>query len=108
MIYSVTIIATHLTGFMDYMADHEWAMTAELVLYVVAGYLFLLPLLGEEPTKPNPSYLTRLGVFVVGMVPDTIVGIVLLQTNQQPFPRMMATHPTWHPTGCATSTPPAR
>ncbi|MGZ4475437.1 MAG: cytochrome c oxidase assembly protein [Nocardioides sp.] len=99
LVYSVTIIGTHLTGFMDYMAEHQWAMTAELVLYVAAGYLFLLPLLGEEPTRPSPSYLSRLGVFVVGMVPDTIVGIVLLQTNQQPFPRMVAMHPDWAPDG---------
>ena len=96
-VYSVTIIATHLTGFMDVMAEHAWVMTAELVLYVVAGYMFLLPLLGEEPTKPDPSYLSRLGVFIVGMVPDTIVGIVLLQTNHVPFPRMMAMHPDWAP-----------
>jgi len=98
-VYSVTIIGTHLTGFMDFMADHTWAMTAELILYVVAGYLFLLPLLGEEPTRPSPSYLSRLGIFVVGMVPDTIVGIVLLQTNKQPFPRMIAMHPDWAPDG---------
>lgn len=99
VIYSVTIIGTHLTGFMDFMAEHTWAMTAELVLYLVAGYLFLLPLLGEEPIRRNPSYLSRLAVFVVAMIPDTIVGIVLLQTDRQPFPRMIAMHPAWAPDG---------
>lgn len=96
-VYAVTIIATHLTGFMDYMAEHAWAMSAEMVLYVVAGYLFLQPLLGEEPTRPNPSYLARLAVFVVAMIPDTIVGLVLLQTDTVPFPKMMAMHPAWAP-----------
>jgi len=95
--YTATIIGTHLTGFMDSMAEHSWLMTAELVLYVVAGYLFLLPLLGEEPTKPNPPYLVRIGLLVAAMIPDTIVGIVLLQTNSVPFPRMMALHPAWAP-----------
>jgi len=95
--YAATIIATHLTGFMDYMAEHSWAMTAELVLYVAAGYLFLLPILGEEPTRRSPSYLMRLALLVVGMIPDTIVGIVLLQTSSDPFPRMSALHPDWAP-----------
>jgi len=97
VVYTATIIGTHLTGFMDSMAEHSWLMTAELVLYVVAGYLFLMPLLGEEPTKPNPPYLLRLGILVAAMIPDTIVGIVLLQTNSVPFPRMMAMHPDWAP-----------
>ena len=52
LLYAATIIATHLTGFMDQMAQHAWLMTGEQVLYVVAGYLFLLPLLGEEPIRP--------------------------------------------------------
>lgn len=97
LLYAVVIIGTHLTGFMDTMAQHEWLMTGEQVLYVVAGYLFLLPLLGDEPTKPNPPYLTRLALLVAAMVPDTIVGIVLLQTNHVPFPVMMSMHPDWAP-----------
>ena len=97
LVYTATIIGTHLTGFMDTMAAHTWLMTSEQVLYVVAGYLFLLPILGDEPTKPNPPYLLRLALLVAAMVPDTIVGIVLLQTNTVPFPGMMAHHPTWAP-----------
>jgi putative copper resistance protein D len=97
VVYGATIIGTHLTGFMDTMAQHAWLMSGELVLYVVAGFLFLLPILGDEPTRPDPSYLARIGLLVVGMVPDTIVGIVLLQTNTDPFPRMSALHPSWAP-----------
>jgi putative copper resistance protein D len=97
LVYTATIIGTHLTNFMDQMAQHSWLMTSEQVLYVVAGYLFLQPLLGEEPTKPNPPYLGRLALLVAAMVPDTIVGIVLLQTNTVPFPVMMSQHPAWAP-----------
>jgi putative copper resistance protein D len=31
------------------------------------------------------------------MIPDTIVGIVLLQTSTVPFPVMMGMHPSWAP-----------
>ncbi|WGL51053.1 cytochrome c oxidase assembly protein [Nocardioides sp. BP30] len=97
LVYTATIIGTHLTGFMDTMAQHSWLMSGEQVLYIVAGYLFLLPLLGEEPTRPNPPYLVRIGLLVAAMIPDTIVGIVLLQTDTVPFPEMMRRHPAWAP-----------
>lgn len=97
LLYTAVIIGTHLTGFMDQMAQHAWLMSAEQVLYVVAGYLFLLPLLGEEPTRPDPPYLSRIALLVAAMIPDTLVGIVLLQTSTVPFPVMMGMHPTWAP-----------
>lgn len=97
LLYGAVIIGTHLTGFMDEMTLHPWLMTAEQVLYVVTGYLFLLPLLGEEPTHPDPAYLIRFVLLMIAMVPDTLVGIVLLQTDKDLFPVMMASHPGWAP-----------
>lgn len=97
VIYSVVIIDTHLSGFMDQMAQHAWLMTGEQVLYVVAGFLFLLPLIGDEPINRRPPYLVRLVVLVAAMIPDTIVGIVLLQTSRAPYPIMMGMHPAWAP-----------
>ncbi|MFF0267102.1 cytochrome c oxidase assembly protein [Kribbella sp. NPDC004536] len=96
-VYTLVIVATHLTGFMDQMVMHPWLMTGEQVLYVAAGYLFFLPLLGEEPLRSDPGYLLRLVLFLIGMLPDTVVGIVLLQTDRDPFPMMMSHHPSWAP-----------
>ncbi|HET6742776.1 MAG TPA: cytochrome c oxidase assembly protein [Kribbella sp.] len=96
-IYSLVIIATHLTGFMDQMAMHAWLMPTEQVLYVVAGYLLFLPLLGEEPIRSQTGYLLRFVLFLIAMLPDTVVGIVLLQATRDPFPMMMAMHPAWAP-----------
>jgi len=97
VLYAVVIVGTHLTGFMDQMTLHPWLMSGEQVLYVVTGYLFLLPLLGDEPIRADPPYLARLLLFLVAMVPDTVVGIVLLQSDHDLFPRMMAAHPSWAP-----------
>ncbi|SFC48804.1 putative copper resistance protein D [Nocardioides terrae] len=97
LVYTSVIIGTHLTGFMDRMAMHASLMTGEQVLYVAAGFLFLLPLLGEEPLRRNHAYAVRLVVLLVAMVPDTLVGIVLLQTQEDPFPEMMAHHSQWAP-----------
>lgn len=95
LVYSVTIIGTHLTGFMDAMAQHHSLMVGEQVLYLVAGYMFLVPLLGEEPIRSNPSYLWRLGLLVFGMIPDTIVGIVMLQTDRDLYPVYTSMRPDW-------------
>jgi cytochrome c oxidase assembly factor CtaG len=97
VVYGVVIVGTHLTDFMDQMTLHPWLMTGEQVLYVAAGFWFLMPLLGEEPVARNASYGLRLMVLLVAMVPDTVVGIVLLQTGHDLFPVMMGTHPSWAP-----------
>ncbi len=95
LVYSVVIIGTHLTGFMDEMAMSPALMTGEQVLYIVAGYLFLVPIIGEEPIRSDPPYLTRISLLVLGMVPDTIVGIVMLQTNQNLYPMYTSMRPDW-------------
>jgi putative copper resistance protein D len=97
VIYTVVIVGTHLTGFMDQMVLHPWLMTAEQGLYVATGFLLFLPLLGEEPIRPDLGYLVRLMLFLIAMTPDTLVGIVLLQATRDPFPVMMRHHPSWAP-----------
>ena len=95
--YAATIVGTHLTGFMDQMARHSGLMVAEQVLYLAVGYLYLLPLVGEEPLRRDLSYGGRMILLVAGMIPDTIVGIVLLQTNDNPFRVFAGMRPSWAP-----------
>ncbi len=97
VLYGAVIVATHLTSFMDQMAMHPWLMTFEQVLYLVSGWLMLLTLVGHEPIRWRVPYLFRIGLLMIGMVPDTIVGIVLMQADKDPFPVFMAMHPAWAP-----------
>ncbi|MGA8246548.1 MAG: cytochrome c oxidase assembly protein [Nocardioides sp.] len=94
-VYAVVIFYTHLTPFMDQMAHHGSLMTLEQVTYLVSGWLLLLPLIGEEPIRWRTPYLLRLMLLVVAMVPDTFVGIILLQTSRDPFPAYMGMRPDW-------------
>jgi putative membrane protein len=96
-LYTAVIVGTHFTGFMDAMATHGWLMGAEQWLYLSAGYVFLLPLLGDEPLRSRLPYLGRLGLLMLAMAPDTLVGIVLLQTTHDMFPIMEGAHPAWAP-----------
>lgn len=51
----------------------------------------------EEPIHANTPYMARFVLLLIAMVPETLVGIVLLQTTYDPFPVMMARHPGWAP-----------
>lgn len=95
-LYSTVLVGTHLTHFMDQMAMHPWLMGAERLLYVLSGYIFLLPLIGNEPIRWRLPQLARLLLILLAMSPDTIVGIVLMQSND-PFPVMLSMRPSWAP-----------
>lgn len=94
-IYAVVIIGTHLTGFMDSMSMHMWLMSAEQVVYLVAGFLLMEAMIGAEPVRWRLPYAGRLLFMLVSMVPDTLVGIVLMQSQNTPFPMYMSMRPYW-------------
>lgn len=97
LFYSAVIVGTHLTSFMDQMAMHPRLMTLEQVLYVGSGWLLFLTLIGNEPIRWRLPYLLRIVLLLLAMMPDTVVGIVLLQTEHVLFPMMMGMHPPWAP-----------
>ncbi|HWB65959.1 MAG TPA: cytochrome c oxidase assembly protein [Mycobacteriales bacterium] len=86
VIYAVTIVGTHLTGFMNVVLTHESVHELEHAWYLVAGYLYFLPLLGSEPIKWRMSFPSRFLLLALSMPVDTFVGIVLLQANHELFP----------------------
>jgi putative copper resistance protein D len=95
VVYSVVIVYTHLTPFMDEMTVHPWLMSLEQILYLLSGWMLLVGTIGEEPIRWQTPYLLRLVLLVMAMIPDTLVGIVLLQTTTSPFPVYMGNRPTW-------------
>jgi cytochrome c oxidase assembly factor CtaG len=96
-IYGATIIGTHLTGFMNVTLQHQQVHDAEHILYLIAGYLYFLPLLGSEPIRWKMSFPSRFLLLALSMPIDTFVGVVLLQTNHELFPAYAHTGRTWGP-----------
>jgi putative copper resistance protein D len=47
-LYVAVLVGTHLTGFGQLMNEHAWVHETETVLYLVSGYLLLLPCIGTE------------------------------------------------------------
>jgi cytochrome c oxidase assembly factor CtaG len=97
VIYGGTIIGTHLTGFMNETLRHEQVHNGEHLLYLFAGYLYFLPLLGSEPIRWKMSFPTRFLLLALSMPVDTFVGVVLLQANRELFPAYADTGRTWGP-----------
>jgi cytochrome c oxidase assembly factor CtaG len=96
-IYGATIVGTHLTSFMNVVLLHQNVHDAEHLLYLVAGYLYFLPVLGSEPIKWKMSFPTRFVLLALSMPFDTFVGVVLLETNHEPFSAYAHTGRTWGP-----------
>jgi putative copper resistance protein D len=76
-LYAVTVPATHLTGLVHEIHVNQSLHNAEHVVYLVAGYLFFLPLFGSEPVRWRLSYPARLLILALAMPIDTFTGLIL-------------------------------
>jgi cytochrome c oxidase assembly factor CtaG len=84
--YTVTVVVTHLTSFMNLVLTNSTVHDVEHVWYLAAGYLYFLPLLGREPIRWRLTFPLRLFLLFLAMPVDTFTGVVLLQTSYEPFP----------------------
>ncbi|MBV9444965.1 MAG: cytochrome c oxidase assembly protein [Streptosporangiaceae bacterium] len=97
VLYVGTIVGTHLTSFMNLAITNDAVHEAEHVLYLVAGYLYFLPLVGREPIRWRVSYPTRLFLLFLAMPVDAFTGLVLGSEGGNPFPSTAAGRPAWAP-----------
>jgi putative copper resistance protein D len=97
LIYAMVIVGTHLTGFMTLVLEHKNAHDAEHVIYLLAGYLYFLPLIGSEPIRWKMSFPSRFILLALSMPVDTFVGVVLLQANHELFSAYTRSPRTWGP-----------
>jgi putative copper resistance protein D len=86
VVYIVVVVATHLTSFMNVTLTNDTVHYLEHGLYLVAGYLYFLPLIGREPIRWRLSFPAQLFFLFLAMPVDTFTGVVLIQTNHPMFP----------------------
>jgi cytochrome c oxidase assembly factor CtaG len=96
-LYAATIVATHLTGFMNLVLTNATVHAAEHALFVVVGYLYFLPLIGREPIRWRISYPSRIFLLFIAMPVDAFTGLVLGSENSLPFPALAVDRPAWAP-----------
>src|SRR5579875_1376101 len=96
-LYVATIVGTHLTGFMNLVFADDAVHQAEHALYLAAGYLYFLPLVGREPIRWRISYPTRIFLLFLAMPVDAFTGLVLGSEGSNPFPGLAQGRPAWAP-----------
>jgi cytochrome c oxidase assembly factor CtaG len=97
MLYVGVIVGTHLTGFMNLVLTNDSVHDAEHALYLVAGYLYFLPLIGREPIHWRVSYPTRIFALFIAMPVDAFTGLALGSESGDPFPALAHARPGWAP-----------
>ena len=70
---------------------------AEHALYLIAGYLYFLPLIGREPIRWKVSYPSRIFLLFIAMPVDAFTGLVLGSESRNPFPGLAENRPGWAP-----------
>jgi putative copper resistance protein D len=85
VLYTATIVGTHLTSFMNVVEHNDTVHNAEHVLFLVVGYLYFLPLVGREPIGWKVSYPLRLFLLFIAMPVDAFTGVVLNSESSPPF-----------------------
>lgn len=96
--YAVVLVVTHLTPFLEQRLQHPWLEHVEILLYLLSGYLFFLTVIGLEPIRwrrlPHPL---RVALLLVGMLPDTLVGVVLMIGARPVAPSYALASAGWGP-----------
>ncbi|HEV2373535.1 MAG TPA: cytochrome c oxidase assembly protein [Streptosporangiaceae bacterium] len=75
--YTATVAGTHLTNLAQLTHANQALHNAEHVLYLFAGYLFFMAILGKEPIRWRLSYPVRVLILALSMPVDTFTGLLL-------------------------------
>jgi len=95
--YTAVIVATHLSGLTTLVLTNQSVHDAEHALYLVAGYLFFLPIFGREPIRWRISYPVRFMLLALIMPVDTFTGLIL-GSESTPIQGLTTQRPPGSPT----------
>jgi cytochrome c oxidase assembly factor CtaG len=95
--YCAVVAVSHTPPVMNLVLDDGAAHDAEHVLYLLAGYLFFLPIVGSEPIRWRVSIAGRYLMLLAAMMTDSFTGIVFTFQSGEVFPPYASTGRTWGP-----------
>ncbi len=78
LVFNVIWVAWHLPALYDRVPASPAAKAAEYALYLGAGTLFWLQLIGSRPWSPAAPPLRRATLLIATVVVDTVLGMVLV------------------------------
>jgi putative copper resistance protein D len=96
-LYCAVVALTHTPAVMDLVLRNNAAHDAEHALYLLAGYLFFLPVTGSEPIRWRLTVPGRYLMLVVAMMADSFTGAVFTFQSGEIFAPYAQTGRTWGP-----------
>jgi cytochrome c oxidase assembly factor CtaG len=93
--YTAAIVGAHLTGLANLMERNQTLHNAEHVAFLVIGYLFFLPVLGQEPIRWRLGYPARLILLFLIMPVDTFAGLILSYGTRGTPGLPLGPRPSW-------------
>ena len=87
LLFAGVLLGVHFTPFYDWaVRTHDVDYAIKQPLFLVAGFLFYVPLIGNNLQPRRPSHPTRLISMAGIMVPEAIVGAVLFFASVPLYP----------------------
>jgi cytochrome c oxidase assembly factor CtaG len=96
-VYCVVVAVTHTPPVMDLVLRNGAVHDAEHVLYLLAGYLFFLPVAGSEPIRWRLSIAGRYLMLLAAMMVDSVTGAVFTFQSGEIFAPYARTGRVWGP-----------
>lgn len=81
-LYTGAVLLTHLTDAVGTFSTGTVGPRLEQLIYLVAGGLYFLPILGDEPIRWRLSYPMRIVLLILSMPVDTFTGVSMLQSDE--------------------------
>jgi cytochrome c oxidase assembly factor CtaG len=94
-LYAAAIVLAHLTGLANVIERNAVAHDTEHVIFLLAGYLFFLPIIGSEPIRWRLSYPIKMVLLFLVMPVDTFTGLILSGSNGNAPGLPLGPRPAW-------------
>jgi cytochrome c oxidase assembly factor CtaG len=97
VLYTAVVAGTHTPPVMDLVVRDSAVHDAEHLLYLAAGYLYFLTVIGAEPIRWRVWMPGRFLLLLAAMQVDTVTGVVLMVAGHNVFPAYAHVAPAWAP-----------
>lgn len=96
-LYCAVVIGTHTPPFMDLVLENQAVHDAEHALYLFAGYVFFLVVLGAEPIRHRVSAIGAFLMLLITMLADSATGVVFTVQSREVFAPYARVARDWGP-----------
>jgi cytochrome c oxidase assembly factor CtaG len=95
LLFAVTLIASHLTGFYELALRNDNVHALEHVVYLTTALLFWYPAVGVDPGPARPEHAARLFYLLLIMPVMAFLGLAIASTGRVLYSHYAANPPPW-------------